>query len=628
MNKVLHVCLSLAFAAAAACLAPASVHAQSVGLDAAVPEGVYIFVHGKQNSERAFLDKHWARVWEELKKTNIHEEIKTLVLSKAPAEEQEIARQHMDQICGLLSAVNWGDLFEQEMVFAGRMMFPVPEYIVLTRPNKDTLEKNVAALQSIMSSAQNAQPGISIEKIELEGGSMWSMMWTGVPVKLSMFHVRDVVGLAVGDGLMTQALDTLAGRGDLKPLIASERFKAAFDGLPAAEDERVFFDMALLVDGLDQIFGSIPQPQTAEGEPAPEAAAWMGLTKAFLGELRMMEHVAAVGYTEELRTINVAKTTLAANAKEKTFYKALGKPSSITKFHEYVPNAATSFSVSSGFDLGGFYNGLIEFAKAHVPGGEGYLAQWDGIQEQIGFNLQKDLLAWMGTRCVSVSLPGSGMMAMGGSDFVWMVEVTDSTAADEKITTWLNKLSTMMQEHGQMLSIAPATIGGNEKFMTLTHPAAAMFIRPVVGVHGGYLVLGSSGGAIEKVLQTAGGQAPSILENARFKAEGLSPDGPVQSVSFQDLRGAYTGMAQMMGMAGGMGQMFTAGMPPEQGQVATAILGMLAKMAPVVAAMDFYESTACVTTFDGQKYMTKTVVTYEPYKEEPAPVESAAGVQP
>lgn len=632
MKKFL--CLSLCMATAAgAWLMPATARAESVGLEMAVPEGVYIFVHGKRNDERAFLDKHWAVVWQELKKTNIHEEIKKLILSNAPASEAEAAAQHMDQVCGLLSAVDWAGLFQEEMVFAGRMMFPVPEYVVLTRPNKESMEKNVAALQAIFNAASESQPGVSVTQTEVNGAKTWTMTWSGVPTQLSMFHVNDVVGFGMGEGLTRNALNTLTGGESMPALVKTARFKTAFEGLPKAEDESVFFDMQMLVNGLDTMMkGMMPPPPaegetTADGEPATaegqmpdEAAQWMKLMHACFSEMRMLDYSAAVGYTDGLKTYNVSKAALAKDAKERTFYKALGKPNAVKKFSEYVPKGATSFSVSSGFDFGGFYNAAIEFTKANVPNGEGYVGQWEAMQEQIGFNVKNDLLSWLGTGGVSVSLPGSSPMGMGG-DWVMMIEVTDAAAADEKISTWINQLATIMQQNGQMLNPQPTAIAGNEKFFTLTHPQLAMFLRPVVGVHGKHLILASGSGAIESVLNTADGKTPSILENERFKNEGLQPDAPVQSISFTDMRGTFKGYAMGMGMAGGMGAMFTAGMPPEQGQAAQAVLGILAKLAPVVAAMDFYESTASVTTFDGQTYMTKTVTTYQPFKEEPAAAE-------
>jgi hypothetical protein len=72
----------------------------------------------------------------------------------------------------------------------------------------------------------------------------------------------------------------------------------------------------------------------------------------------------------------------------------------------------------------------------------------------------------------------------------------------------------------------------------------------------------------------------------------------------------------MMGMIGAM-----IPMPEEEGaQIVRTIFGMLQKLAPVVARINFYQSEASVSTFDGRIYRTETVTNYK----KPAPPEEEA----
>src|SRR3990172_2749928 len=111
-----------------------------------------------------------------------------------------------------------------------------------------------------------------------------------------------------------------------------------------------------------------------------------------------------------------------------------------------------------------------------------------------------------------------------------------------------------------MLMISAAKVS-SEGFREVTHPMLAMFLRPVIGVYGDWLMIGSSSAALTKCLDVAAGKAPSIKENKRFQAEGLVPTGPVLGASFKDTSNFGQELAGVAGMAGFVGGMVTAGIP-------------------------------------------------------------------
>jgi hypothetical protein len=201
-----------------------------------------------------------------------------------------------------------------------------------------------------------------------------------------------------------------------------------------------------------------------------------------------------------------------------------------------------------------------------------------------------------------------------------MMKVNDEAKAREMIDGGVAMLAGMMAQGNQApLTTQPAKQPELEGFTSITHPMMMMFLRPIYGFSDDYLIIGSSENAIARCLKTAHGEAPSVRENKRFKAEGIIPDGPVTSISFADKSKMGQEMAQVLGMLGMVGGMLP--IEGEEAEIVRVIFSTLQKLTPVVAQINFYKSEASVTTFDGKVYRTETVVNYK----EPAPPEPEEG---
>jgi len=80
-------------------------------------------------------------------------------------------------------------------------------------------------------------------------------------------------------------------------------------------------------------------------------------------------------------------------------------------------------------------------------------------------------------------------------------------------------------------------------------------------------------------------------------------------------------IAQLLGMVSMGASMATARVEdPQARELVTALAGMLTKLGPVAATIDFIEATAAVTTFDGTAWHTRKVIHYAAYEEPPAEV--------
>jgi hypothetical protein len=297
------------------------------------------------------------------------------------------------------------------------------------------------------------------------------------------------------------------------------------------------------------------------------------------------------------------------------------------KFDQFIPAEATGFDLSGFIDLEPVYKLAMEFIAKEVPNGQAIVAQINGGLAQVGFDPQRDLFDWWSGETINIEMPAAVVTPMGGADTVSMVRVKNSSLASQKINGALDFLSKWMQSQGQALMVTPAKVNA-EGFREVTHPMFAMFARPVIGVHGDWLMIGSSAGAVNKCLDVAAGKAPSIKENKRFQAEGLVPKGPVQAASFKDTTNFGQEMAAAVAMAGFVGNMVVAGMPetnPDEKKgkkIVQQAMTIVAKLGPVLQKIDFYSSESSITTYDGkQTLMTESVVTY---KDPAAPASTAA----
>jgi len=217
---------------------------------------------------------------------------------------------------------------------------------------------------------------------------------------------------------------------------------------------------------------------------------------------------------------------------------------------------------------------------------------------------------------------------MGGKDWVTMFRVKDTELAAQKLDAGIEFAAAAVQGTGQMLMISPAPVKG-EGFKEITHPVMLAFARPVIGVQRGWLMVGSSAAAINKCLDVASRDAPSILQNERFRKEGLIPRGPVLAASFKDttrLGNELSSLSTLMGMMGMGIAMNVAAEDPEARDVikfAQRAAGILGKLPPALQQIDFYRSQASIQVYDGKDTIrTEYVITYRPPT--PGELEAAA----
>jgi len=595
-----------------------------------IPGDVWVYVHGADNPERAWIAAQWAKVFEAFKASGIDRDISSLILSSLNDEQRTDVQATLDKWTALIKAVSWGDLIDQEVAYAQRlgampMMF---DYIVLTRGKPGTAEANLASLVAILKELSALTEAIKLSNEDRDGVTVWSLAFPGAekegfPLGIELFRKDDVIGFATNKTAAADVLALIAGKSEKPSFADNKRFLKALAEVPPPSDLVSFFDAKLFFSSLGRMMTAIGERAgghrggEGQGQGDDDAAKSIALMRTILDQADVTDYSVTTVETRGRREMRHELTKLQSEKNKSEVCSCFLDRKPFDRFDRYIPADATGFSVDASVDLERLYKFALDFIKKHIPEGEAHVAKLNEILASLGFDPEKDLFSWWSGETMSVSLPAAVVSPMGGGgDFIVMIRVKDAEIAKHKVDQFIGFVSKFAEEQGQALMVTPASVNA-DGFKQITHPLAAMLLRPVVGVTGDWLVIAANPPAVNKCLDVAAGKAASIVENERFKAEGLTPKGPVRSASFTDTSqfGQELGtMVSIIGMAGGMA---AASIPDEGGAkqakaVAQKALGILMKLGPVLQKIDFYSSEASVSTYDGELTLrTEKVVTYK-----------------
>jgi hypothetical protein len=343
-------------------------------------------------------------------------------------------------------------------------------------------------------------------------------------------------------------------------------------------------------------------------EEAEEGIAAAKLIGKVFDELCFIEYIAEVEWTDGQRTYKESVTALKPDAKERPLVQAFVSTGDLADFARFIPKECETFSCSAGVNWTRLYRRVRDFVSENVPNGEQIIADFDSMQaEEWEFDIEKD----------GLSLFKGGFTTLHvGSDWAVLLEVTDEKKAGSQIDRWVELLKERMGAEAGLV-ITPLKIGEGAAFHQATHPMLMMMggMAPVWGCAENHLIVASSSKVVEKVLATARGKHANVTRSERFQKEGLAvPASQVRSVSFEDqskraeeLQGLIGGLSMGLGFA----MMGMQDAPPQIRTIFGALPGLLAKLGPVAAKMDFFRSSASQTTFDGKVWRTREVQNYQ-----------------
>lgn len=630
--NVLQMGLVLALSAANARPTMAGPLPERFTLGRCIPGDAWMYVHAVTNPDRAWIAAKWSEVFAELKKSGVDKDAIKLFMSVLGDSERESAQATMDKVVALAQGVKWSELAELEFVFSERPSGSMLgfDYILLVQGKAGSGEANAAGLVAILKEAAAAS-GSTLNQSKMHDADVWELSNEGlskIGLSIALFRHQDTIGLMTGRKTLEDVVGMLTGKAPGKAIIGSPRFQEALTLVDAPADSISFFDVKMFMSSLRSMFQNIEQKAKAKNAEAGATAT--DDEKGLQLMVKLLDHVDIFDYsissvtTRSNREIRSDAMRLQNGKENSPLARAILNRKPFEKFDEFIPADATGFSLTGSVDLEVIYNLVLDFINKEIPDGPEAISKWNEIVASVGFDPKADLFSWWGGEVIKIDMPPTVVTPMGGSDFVLMIRVKDPETATKKLDSALNHVKGFIQGQGQMLMVSPAKVDG-EGFREITHPSIAMFLKPVVGVRGEWLMVGSSGASLQKCLNVSAGKAPSIMKNQRFAEEGLIPKGAVRSASFQDTSKTGQELAAAIGMVGMFGGMAVAGMPEtspdeKQGkQILQSGLSILMKLPPVLQKIDFYSSASSMGTYDGKLTLrTDSVTTYKKNKEGPA----------
>jgi hypothetical protein len=624
----------------------------------AIPADAFLAVHTRDHAGKEFVNRQFARVWEAVAKQRFDRDLKRLFKAMQqeqlpPGQEPEGFDEQWQQMSDLFTSVDWGNLGKREFAMGMKLGFPMPEMVMLMMPPEDRLKESFEGLEGIAKAlVELAEGQLTLATEEDRGAVIHRLTVVDTPFPFSMVvgRHRDVIVAGFGTTMLEQSLALLRGEGG-EALASTRRFQQAFQKLPAPTDELTFFDVARFMGQLRQIvraaIGTMEPAAPAEGEPGyEEFVQWKALPGKIIDTLDIWEYMAAVSTTDGMRTVTDAVTVLHDDAKSRPFYAVLYGNQPLREPLKYVPREVGNFWVTSGVDLHALYKLVIRIIREDVPNGEQMIAQFEaatkgsaappptpgqeGVEGEpagqptaggLGLDIEKDIIAWIGGKLVTFSIPGPTPYSPG--EWALMVSVRDEAKAREMLGLLFDTIEPILA--GQNGSVVDAEIEGAEGFKSVVYPMLAMMgmTKPTLGVKDGWLFFGSSPTVIASTLKVAAGETANFSTNDRFVKEGIAPEGRVTSLSFQDMRkwGEQLGQALQMVPMMQMAAPQLARDPKMQ-----ALFSMISKAGRIVRELNFFQSSASRTTFDGRVAMTKMIVNYreppKPKKPKPAKAET------
>jgi hypothetical protein len=603
-------------------------------LGKAIPNDVWMYVHGVHNEELSWLDDEIGEVFTAFKQSGIVEEIMELIFSATSPEDRQQAEGMINTAKELLKGVNWKDLFGGEVVFSERLGVPwaginapIPEYIILTKGPKGSGEANAAGLVAILEYLASLSEGSLVLKPETVNDlHLWSMVVQGNEIGLNMIRRGDLIGFVFGAQLTRDVTNLITGQADAKqPIVHTPRFKEALGQVKPPEDSLSYFDFRVLFASVQKMIDYLMAEAKTEGQdPGP----WKKTIDNIFKTVDVFDYTIMTVETVGVRQFTHGMTHFQKEKLDSPLAKAILDRRPFDNFAKYVPAQAGGFSADGFIDIPLLYDTVIDFIRSSLPNGEQHILSYKQWLQRVGFDPQRDVFSWWSGEMISVTVPPAVATPMGGADSVLMIRVKDSQLASQKIDAGLNWINNKLVGAGQQgLIMMPAGAVEAPGFKEVTHPMVMMMmLKPVIGVTDEWLVIGSSSAAVNACLSVAAGKAPSVLENERFQQEGLIPKGPVNSISFTDLSNLGGELAQVVNIISMAGGMMTTFMPPDDPEVQEVkpvlmkVFSILSKLGPVFMKLDFFSSEASMCTYSKGVIRSESVITYK----KPEPVEKPA----
>ncbi len=592
----------------------------------AAPPGAYMAIYGMHNAERDYQRPLYEAVWKEVQTTKLVEKVLQLVQGKMGEGDAEQFATLRDAFRAAIAPIEWDKLANtKEALYTQKFQGPMSVHLLMLRipdGGADSLKTAIVNLFGMAATASNGQ--VPVVSKTIAGVEMQSLQLPGqlpFPIEPSVGVKDDVLVITTSLAFAQEGLQLLSDPSAVSKF-DDPRVTEALSHLPKPEDSLIFFDGKAMAEQLQQIPGFIETVSNGN----PEAQRVADLMSDLMHQMDAFDYEVTVEYTDGFQNRTSSFGRYNATADETVIGKMLGHQKPFENWAGMVPATATGFSLSGGGTLLPMYEWLMEEIPAKIPEAQQGLDQFAAVQDQIDLHLKEDLLEAFSGEMASITLPGAPTPFGKGSQSVLMLRCSKPERIQELMHRGMNLLNDIPQVKAQGIGLKDAA--GLEGFEELTAQFFGMVgIRPVIGFRDGWMIFGSHAAAVETAFAAQSGDAANWGSGDRFAEFGLTIDGTVNSIKYENtgenIRNLAQGLQQagvfapmLIGMAQGQNQ---GGNGPDLAVVQEA-LSLLPSVARVIGKMDFIDATVTVSQpgSESGSYTRDSVTLIKPPQEKKA----------
>lgn len=593
-------------------------------LKEAAPNDSFIAVYHKHNPERDYMKSHYQEVWKTIQQTRLLDRSLQIIQNQIGEADAKQFIAVRDALTTALAPVEWEKLGQTtELMFAQRMQAPASQQLVLVRIPDGGAASLSQGIVNLFNLAEQSSGGkVTVSTQTVSGIELKSLnLGNGVPMQPLVGASGDLFVFATSMEFATTGLELLDNP-DAVSKFDDPRCVEALSKLPAAEDSVVFFDAKAMMGQMKSLSGFVKQVSGNN----PKAVQVADLLESTFDQFDGLDYEITVEYTEGFQNRQRTLGRIQEGVDKKVLGRMMADQQAFADWTKWVPASANGFSLSSGVNLHPVYEWIVTEVPAAFPETEAGFARFAALQDQYDLHLDQDLLTAFGGESVTLSFPGP-QTAFGKSNAsVFFARCEKPERIQELIHRGFNALSEIPQIKAQGIGLKD--VPGMEGFEEITANMMAMAgVRPVIGFHDGWMVIGSSPDAVQKALQTQAGEGDTFAASEVFHQFELDVNGPVSAISFQNIGESLRQTSQGLQQAGMMLPMFI-GMAAGQNQngpdlrIIQEIAGLLPAAGQIIGKFDFLDQQMSVTQAGAEEgtYIRDKVLLIRP----PAAVETSA----
>jgi hypothetical protein len=564
--------------------------ATAVDLKRAAPANVHLAVYAKHNSERDYQREYLEEVWKTVQDEEICKRVLKIITSRVPEDKLDKAKAVFRDVKEALEPIDGEALLNaKESVVVQRFEAPFQQTLVAMRLESGEAEKVQKGVAQVFAlAAKNHPDKISVEEIEVGDAKATILrLPEKSPYQPAVAQLDDVVLFSTGPKLLRESLNLLqSDAGESK--FDDPRLQEALEHLPKPEDALMFFDGARLFKSLHGVSDFIRE-QKSDDEKAERVAK---LFDRIIDELNVIDYEASVQFTEDGENREAAIGKLADDAESKILGKTFMQGQPFDKWQEWIPKEATSYSLGTGANLHELYKGIMEIVREEFPESHAKLDEFEEKQEEIGVNIDRDILQSFSGEYVTVRMKVEGPQGAETVQGVTALRCENPERIGELLERAVDGLSELPALAAQELELVDSEDLDGFKELHANF-FKALGASPVIGFKDGWMIVSSHAEAAEKFVAVREGDAATIDQAETLKGFDLEADGEVYAVSYCDVGAGIRQAADWIDKVGAMAPMFVgmigAKAKPEDLKPLQEAVGLLPSIAKVVRKFDFME---------------------------------------